>query len=91
MHELGQMGIGPLLVLQLIDLELIDLEFTGMARHYFVETATAGAIWTCDDNGRLVRQYFCLFVFVLYFCICKTFFCGAGDIWMYDYNDQLVR
>ena len=58
-----------------------DLQLIGMARCYFVETATAGDIWTCDDNGRLVRQYFCLFVFVLYFCICKTFFCGAGDIW----------
>ena len=53
------MGIDPLLVLQVIDLELI-----GMARCYFVETATAGDIWTCDDNGRLVRQYFCLFVFL---------------------------
>ena len=86
MHELGHMGIDPLLVLQLIDLELV-----GMARYYFVETATAGDIWTCDDNGQLVRQYFCLFVFVLYFCICKTFFCGAEDIWMQDYNGQLVK
>ena len=27
----------------------------------------SGDIWTCDDNGQLVGQYFCLVVFVLYF------------------------
>ena len=70
LHELGQMVIGPLLVLQLIDLQLIDLEFTGMARHILWRQRRPAlfgrAMTTVDwwDNISAFLYLSCIFVSV---------------------------